>query len=97
MLLSGKGLTLSQTNPGFYLSVEKSFENTVEKGEIGCNEQFLLFLQCFLHVWRIFASYFKLLQAISSWKSLKFVVWERVNSNTGISKENSVGPAEILP
>ena len=26
----------------------KSFENTVGKGEIAHNEQFLLFLQCFL-------------------------------------------------
>ena len=30
----------------------KSFENTVGKGEIAYNEQFLSFLQCFLHVWR---------------------------------------------
>ena len=29
-----------------------SFENTVEKGEIARNEQFLLFSQCFLPVWR---------------------------------------------
>ena len=28
----------------------KSFENTVEKGEIASNEQFLLFPQCFLPV-----------------------------------------------
>ena len=28
----------------------KSFENTVEKGEIARNEQFLLFPQCFLHL-----------------------------------------------
>ena len=30
----------------------KSFENTVEKGEIARNEQFLLFPLCFLPVWR---------------------------------------------
>ena len=36
-------LTLSQTSPGFYLSVVKSFENTEGKGEIARNEQFLLF------------------------------------------------------
>ena len=38
-------LTLSQTSPGFYVSVlyRKSFENTVGKGEIARNEQFLLF------------------------------------------------------
>ena len=31
---------------------DKSFENTVEKGEIAQDEQFLLFPQCFLGVWR---------------------------------------------
>ena len=30
----------------------QSFENTVGKGEIARNEQFLLFPQCFLLVWR---------------------------------------------
>ena len=30
----------------------KSFENTVGKGEIARNEQFPLFPQCFLAVWR---------------------------------------------
>ena len=41
--------TLSQTSPDFYVSVQyKSFENTVGKGEIARNEQFLLFPQCFL-------------------------------------------------
>ena len=29
-----------------------SFENTVGKGEIARNEQFLLFPQCFLPLWR---------------------------------------------
>ena len=27
---------------------QTAFENIVKKGEIACNEQFLLFLQCFL-------------------------------------------------
>ena len=31
-----------------------SVENTVRKAEIACNEQFLLFPQCFLPVWRTF-------------------------------------------
>ena len=30
----------------------KSFENTVGKGEIAFNEQFLLLSQCYLPVWR---------------------------------------------
>ena len=37
-------LTLSQTSPGF----STSFENTVGKGEIAGNKQFLLFPSCFL-------------------------------------------------
>ena len=41
-------LTLSQTSPGFYVSVVQVFENTAGKGEIARNEQFLLFPQCFL-------------------------------------------------
>ena len=31
---------------------QKSFENIVEKGEIAHNDQFLLFPQCFLPVWK---------------------------------------------
>ena len=56
--ISGIGLTLSQTSPGltFYMPAIfcKSFENSVEKVEIARNEQFLLFPQCFLCVWRNF-------------------------------------------
>ena len=38
-LLLGKELTLLQTSPGFHVFY-KSFENTVRKEEIACNEQF---------------------------------------------------------
>ena len=59
----------------------KSFENTVGKGEIACNEQFLLFLPCFLPDWRTLWHFHWIwnccLQTLSVWKSLKFVVWER--------------------
>ena len=61
----------------------KSFENIVGKGEIAINEQFLLFSQCFLPVWRAFCYFRQIqncrLQALSIWKSLKFVAWERVD------------------
>ena len=59
----------------------KSFENTVEKGEIACNKQLLLFLvfSTFFKNFLQFSSNLKLLQTLSVWKSLKFVVWERVN------------------
>ena len=43
-------LTFSQKSPGFACLQYKSFENTVGKGEIARNEQFLLFPQCFLPV-----------------------------------------------
>ena len=52
------------------------------KGEIARNEQFLLFPQCFLSVWRTFCHFYQIqncrLQTLSVWKSLKFVVWEKV-------------------
>ena len=63
----------------------KSFENIVGKGEIARNEHFLLFPQCFLPVWKTFFHFHKIqnccLQTLSVWKSLKFVVWERVNAS----------------
>ena len=77
-------LSLSQTSPGFYVSALNSFENTVGKGEIALNEQFLLFPQCFIPMWRTLCHFHKIenchLQTLLIWKSLKFVVWERVNT-----------------
>ena len=53
-----------------------------EKGEIARNEQFLLFPHCFLPLWRTSCRFHLTLnchlQPLSVWKSLKFVVWERV-------------------
>ena len=41
-------LTFSQTSPGFYVSAVQVFlKNTVGKGEIACNKQFLLFSTMF--------------------------------------------------
>ena len=60
----------------------KSSENTVGKVEIAHIEQFLLFLHCFLPIWRNFCHFYQIrncrLQTLSVWKSLKFVVWEWV-------------------
>ena len=57
------------------------FENTVGKEEIARNEQFLLSPQCFLPFLGTFHhihdTYNCRLQALSLWKSLQFVVWER--------------------
>ena len=47
IILLPKGLTFSQTSPGFYLSAVYSFKDTVGKGEIARYEQFLLFSPCF--------------------------------------------------
>ena len=62
----------------------KSFENTVGKGKIARNEQFLLFPQCFLPTWRILRHLSEIqncrLHTLSVWKSKKSVVWERVKS-----------------
>ena len=59
-----------------------SLENTVGKGEIACNEQFLLFPQCFLPFWRTFCHFcltkYCHLQALSIWKGLNIAIWERV-------------------
>ena len=53
-------LTLSQTSPGFYCLQYKPFENTEGKGEIARNEQFLLFPQCFLVIWKTFCHFHQL-------------------------------------
>ena len=59
----------------------KSFENTVQKGEIVPNKEFLLFPLCFLPFLRTFP-HFQFgnccLQTLSVLKGHNFVVWERV-------------------
>ena len=50
----GKGLPFPKQALVFACLQYKSFENTVGKGEIARNEQFLLFPQCFLPISRTF-------------------------------------------
>ena len=71
----------------------KLFENTVGKGEIARNEQFLLFPQCFLPISRTFCHFHPISNCrLSVWKCLKFVVWEMVNAfNLVMSKILSFG------
>ena len=61
----------------------RSFENTVGKGEIARNEEFLFLPQCFLPFWKTFCHFHQIkscrLQTLLVWKTLKFVIWERVN------------------
>ena len=59
-------LILSQTSPGFTCLQYKSFKYTLAKREIARNCHFHQIQNCCL-------------QFLSVWKSLKFVVWERVN------------------
>ena len=70
----------------------KSFENTAGKGEIACNEQFLLFPQCFLPFWKTCCYFHQSwncrLLSLSVWKSLKSVAWERVKSRANNSRSS---------
>ena len=63
------------------------FENNVGKGETDHYEQFLLFSQRFLAIWRTFFHFHQIwncrLQTFSVWKSPKFVLWERVKGFSG--------------
>ena len=45
---------------GFMCPKYKSLENTVGKGEIACNKQFLLFPHCFLPFWRTFCHIYQI-------------------------------------
>ena len=64
----------------------KPFENTVGKGEIARNEQFLLFPQCFLSNLGAICRFHQIrnchLQTLLVWKRLKFVLLERVKWKT---------------
>ena len=63
----------------------KPFENTVRKGEIARNKQFLLFPPCFSTFYANFPPFSLNLklssasrqQSLLVWKSLKFVIWGR--------------------
>ena len=57
---------------------EKIFENIVGKGEIAHNEQFLLFPTVFPTHWDGLSAIFIEFEIVV-WKSLNFVVWEKVN------------------
>ena len=50
-------LTHSHTMTPFDASGKQAFENSVGKGEIARNEQFLLFPQCFLPIWIAFCHF----------------------------------------
>ena len=68
--------------PWFLRVCSRSLLKTLGKGEIAHNEQFLLFPQCFQPLWRTFLLIHQLknchVQTLLVWKTLKFVIWERV-------------------
>ena len=78
-IYGGKGQFNPFPHNDTFVKGSKPFENTVGKGEIARNEQFLLFPQCFLLFWKTFFHFRQIwncrLQTLSVWKSLKFVVW----------------------
>ena len=80
-LLNSEKKTLVGKHASFF------FQNTVGKGEIACNKQFLLFPQClFTHLYNFvpFSSKSELSLANSfSFNESKFVVWERVKVSSG--------------
>ena len=67
------------------------------KREIAHNEQFLLFSQCFLPVWRAFHPFQQIrnsrLQTLLVWESLQFVVWKWVKRN--VKNFNMVGSLRV--
>ena len=71
-----------------------SFENTVGKGEIAHNKQFLLFPQCFLPNWRTVCHLHQIwnchLQTLSIWKGVKVGVWERLKASSRMSHNKLV-------
>ena len=67
-----------------------ALENIVRKGEIACNRQFLLFLQCFLsyiaHIFHFKCTLKCRLQFVSIWTSIKFCHLVMGLANTGHSR-----------
>ena len=70
----------------------KKKKNTVGKGEIARNEQFLLFPLCYLPVLRTFCHFHQVwncrLHALWVSMSLKFVVREKANTSPSVSRIN---------
>ena len=74
-------LSLSQTSPCFYGSAVQVIWK-LGKGEIARNYYSFFFPQCFQPFWRTRHHFHQIkschMQTVRVWKSLKFVIWERV-------------------
>ena len=79
-------LTLSQTSSCF----DVSFENSVGKGEIARYEQFLLFPQCFLPIWRTSCRFYQICNCRQQTRleESKICRLERVNYNNNRNRSN---------
>ena len=79
----GKKVLNSFPNNSWFLPVcSASLENTAGKGEIARNEHFSFFLSIFFPFGELSAIFIRfeiVVCKLSVWKSLQFVVWERVN------------------
>ena len=76
-------LTHSHTMTPFDALGNKPFENTVGKGEIARNEQFLLFPQCFLPVWITFGHFLQILIVVC--KLFLFGRVQNLSSGNGLT------------
>ena len=81
--LMGFSFNPFQNKPIFLHVRSTNLLKTLRIGEIAHNEQFLLFTKCFLPFQRAYYHFYRIwdchLQILLFWKSLKFVLWERVN------------------
>ena len=70
------------------VSITRLLKTLWGKRKIAHNEQFLIFPQCFLPIWRTFGHFYQILksrlQTLSFWKSPKFVFWERFKGQQAI-------------
>ena len=82
--IQARVLTLYKTSFGFYVSAVQAFRKHSGEKEKLLEISNFSFPPCFLPVWRSFCHVHQiqncLPQFLSVWKSLKFIIWERVNN-----------------
>ena len=84
-VIAGGGINPFPNKPLFLCVCCICLLKTLGKGETAHFKQFLLFRHCFLYFWRTFSHFYQTsnchLQTLTVWKSLKFVIWERLKSH----------------
>ena len=82
--------------PWFLLVCSTSLENTVGKGEIAQNEQFLLFPQCFLPSWRTFGHEIAVCKLFQFGRVLNLLFGKELGAlSKDTPKENLVHPLRL--